>query len=228
MWCRKKWVAAVLGTCACGIAGIRAQQPELFELRVHLRTDQVIPSRGSFGDLKDETARLWRPYGVHIEWVDSCGGDPAARVLCVDVALTQGLDEPDRPDGATILGVAFSAPVGSCARSILVSVDATTRVLARRRTSSSSLPQIVPGRELTRALGRVVAHEIGHILLDMWFHDETGLMRATYRPHELADLNPEPFRLAARAKTRLRTLPRGTCHMPLESEGGRRGAFPLR
>lgn len=206
MWCRKDRLAALVAVAgACGVPAVRAQEPEPFTLRVCLRPGQVIPARVDIGGVKDETEQLWRPYGVHIEWADTCGGDPAGRGLSIDAALAQRIEEPDRPDGTTVLGVAFTTPVRPGTRSIQVSVDATTRVLARRWTSSSSIAPMVPGRELTRALGRVLAHEIGHVLLDMWFHDETGLMRAAYHPHELADRNRDPFRLAARAVTRLRT-----------------------
>jgi hypothetical protein len=67
------------------------------------------------------------------------------------------------------------------------------------------MSSLVPARELTRALGRVLAHEIGHVFLDMWTHDETGLMRAIYDPRELADRNRAPFRLATRALDRLKS-----------------------
>ena len=192
--------------CACAVPGVRAQEPEPFALRVHLRIDRVIPFRANAADLRDETEQLWRPYGVHIEWADACDGDPGVRGLCVEAALAQRIHEPDRPNGAIVLGLASAEPAGPAgARSILVSVDATIRVLALRRTSLSSVAAMVPGRELTRALGRVLAHEIGHVLLDMWFHDETGLMRATYDPHELANRNRVPFRLTEGARARLRS-----------------------
>ena len=205
MWCRRNRFAAVVAvSCAFAVPGVRAQEPESIELRVHLRTGQVIRPRVNIGDLKDETAQLWQPYGVRIEWVDACGDDPAPG-LCVDAGLVQHMKEPDRRDGATILGVAFTRPLRPGVRSVLVSVDATTGVLARRRTPSSSIAPVVPGRELARALGRVLAHEIGHVLLEMWVHDETGLMRAIYHPHELAERNRDPFRLTACAIARLRS-----------------------
>ena len=197
--------------CAWAVPGIRAQEPEPFELRVHLRIDRAIPSRFNTAGLQDETEQLWRPYGVQIEWTDTC--DPAALELCVEAALAQHIEEPDRPNGATVLGLAFAGSRGPGAGSVLVSVDATARALARRRASWSSIVPIVPERELTRALGRVLAHEIGHVFLDMWSHDKRGLMRATYDPHELADRNRVPFRLTASALARLRSrlcgLPEG-------------------
>ena len=206
MWCRTPRLAAVVAVAgACAVPGLLAQEPEPVALRVYFRTDQVIPPRVSIEDVKNETEELWRPYGVHIQWVDTCDGDPGVPELCVDAALVPWIEERDRRDGETVLGLASAVPVRPGARSILVSLDATTRVLARRRASWSSIVPIVPGRELTRALGRVLAHEIGHILLDMWFHDEAGLMRAIYDPRELAERNRAPFRLADRAVTRLRT-----------------------
>ena len=191
--------------CACAVPGIRAQEAELLELRVHLRIDRAIPSRFDTAGLQDETEQLWRPYGVQIEWTDTCAGDPAAGGLCVEAALTQRIEEPDRPNGASVLGLAYAGSGGPGPRLVLVSVDATARALARRRASWPSIAPIVPERELTRALGRVLAHEIGHVFLDMWSHDERGLMRATYDPRELADRNRVPFRLTSGALARLRS-----------------------
>jgi hypothetical protein len=94
--------------------------------------------------------------------------------------VSAGVDAPDR-------------------QPILVSVDATERVLALRLNSPFSLRS-----ELSRALGRVLAHEIGHVLLGPPYHDDEGLMRPAFRPNELADPDRAPFRLTCAAVNRLR------------------------
>jgi hypothetical protein len=89
-------------------------------------------------------------------------------------------------------------------RPIRVSLDATASVLATR-----SVPR-VSDRDLARALSRVLAHEIGHVLLGAPYHDQAGLMRAVFLPEELADPDRRPFRLTcngiARLGSRLRAL----------------------
>jgi len=59
-------------------------------------------------------------------------------------------------------------------------------------------------RELGRALGRVMAHEIGHVLLGMpTYHDNQGLMRARLPIHELARFDRGGFRLTDASARRL-------------------------
>jgi hypothetical protein len=92
---------------------------------------------------------------------------------------------------------------------IRVSFDATEQVLALR-TTRISFGRSEHERELARALGRVLAHEIGHVLLAVPNHDGAGLMRAAFRPNELAATEGAPFRLSCdgvgRLKSRIRVL----------------------
>jgi hypothetical protein len=56
-----------------------------------------------------------------------------------------------------------------------------------------------------RALGRVLAHEIGHVLLAVRQHDRSGLMRAVFTPAELGAPDREAFRLTSDDLGRLRS-----------------------
>jgi hypothetical protein len=54
-------------------------------------------------------------------------------------------------------------------------------------------------RLLPRALGRALAHELGHYLLARRAHSPTGLMREAFRPEDLADQGEgQRMRLAER------------------------------
>jgi hypothetical protein len=60
-------------------------------------------------------------------------------------------------------------------------------------------------RDLGIAVGRVLAHEIGHALLGgPPFHDATGLMRANFRADDLTNFDPRLFRLSSESEARLR------------------------
>jgi hypothetical protein len=189
--------------CVCSAPGIHADECEPFELRIHLQVDRSIRSKVVLADLKDETENLWRPYGVHVEWTDS-PASAASHEFSLEAVLDRQIDEPDLPKWTTVLGRAYLNLDVPTARPIRVSLDATEQVLAFRTTSHASILSIVHDHELGRALGRVLAHEIGHLLLGVPYHDKVGLMRAVFRPDELAEPDRAPFRLTCAGVGRLR------------------------
>src|SRR5262249_7020220 len=140
------------------------------------------------------------PYGVDLEWTDSpaLGATPGG--LCLQAVLERRIvDQPGLPTWATVLGLASVKRNALSPRPIRVSLDATKSVLERRATG-----RIVHDHELGRALGRVLAHEIGHVLLGAPFHDDVGLMRAEFRPDQLAEPDRAPFRLTCTGVSRLK------------------------
>ena len=59
---------------------------------------------------------------------------------------------------------------------------------------------------IAAALGRVVAHEIGHVLLGMpAYYDTDGLMRTTFFPDDLARPERSRFHVDASGVARLRS-----------------------
>jgi hypothetical protein len=92
---------------------------------------------------------------------------------------------------------------------IRVSFDATERMLLRRPSSGP----FVGERDMGRALGRVLAHEIGHVLLAVAQHDRAGLMRAVFTPAELGSPDRESFQLTSddlgRLRSRIQVMTRG-------------------
>jgi hypothetical protein len=184
---------------------------EPFELRIHLQVDRSIASRVVLADLKDETESVWRPYGVRLEWTDVRAGETAPQGLSLEAILERRIrEEPNDPIWTPVLGRAFVNLTAPDRRPIRVSFEATEKVLALRTTNRVSFDGIVHDREMGRALGRVLAHEIGHVLLGAPNHDEAGLMRVSFRPDELAAPDRAPFRLTCigigRLRARIRTL----------------------
>jgi hypothetical protein len=151
-------------------------------------------------DLKNETEVLWMPYGVDLEWTDSPVPVAATGSLSLEAVLERRIvDQPGLPTWATVLGLASVKRNALSPRPIRLSLDATKRVLELRATG-----RIVHDHELGRALGRVLAHEIGHVLLGAPFHDDVGLMRAMFPPDQLAARDRAPFRLTCTGVTRLK------------------------
>ena len=209
-------------TCALAVGAIHANECQPFVVNVHLQVDRSIRSPVIPDDLKNETEVLWRPYGVHLEWTDSSASGAAPSGLSLEAILERRIiDEPGLPKWAPVLGVASVKRNVPSARPIRVSLDATESVLARRTISRTSSGWIVQDHDLGRALGRVLAHEIGHVLLGAPYHDDVGLMRAMFRPDELAEPDPAAFRLTCSGVARLRGrigLLTGTEHELIDPE----------
>jgi hypothetical protein len=184
--------------CACARAS--ADESGFFQVHVRLRVDHVIKSTSILTILKDETEGIWRPYGVQVEWADAQVGEVAAEGFFVEAVIDRRSDGPADPDRA-VLGraVVTQDPLG--AGPIRVSFDATERMLLRRPSSGP----FVGERDMGRALGRVLAHEIGHVLLAVRQHDRSGLMRAVFTPAELGAPDREAFRLTNDDLGRLRS-----------------------
>jgi len=84
---------------------------------------------------------------------------------------------------------------------VRISFDAVTALLDNHRGST----QLIHDYSLAAALGRVVAHEIGHVLLGSpAYHDNDGLMRTTFFPDDLARPERSRFLLAQHSVMRLR------------------------
>src|SRR5262249_26386985 len=89
-------------------------------------------------------------------------------------------------------------PVGS--GPIRLSFDAIASLLQRRRGERPLLYE----HEIGIALGRVLAHEIGHALLGAsGYHDQTGLMRTTFECSDLVWPGRSGFRLMPQSVARL-------------------------
>jgi len=193
------WLAVFLAVwCAC--TRVRADQSGFFPVQIRLQADHTVSSTPILPILKDETESIWRPYGVQVEWVDAQLGEVAAEGFSVDVVIDRRSEGPADTDRA-VLGRAFVPKDAVGAGPIRVSIDATERMLLRRHSSGP----FVADREMGRALGRVLAHEIGHVLLAVRNHDQVGLMRAVFSPVELGAPDRQSFRLSRDGLGRLRS-----------------------
>jgi len=168
--------------------GLHPSGQELFNVCVRLDIDHAVASHVLPGVLKAETEGIWRPYGVSVDWSGASDiGAPACGIV-LDARLVPHIDEADFPPGRTVLGFASLADTLGTTP-IQVSFDATERILGGWQASPSH------DHVLARALGRVLAHEMGHVLLGLRSHNPDGLMRAEFRADDLAAAADEPFRL---------------------------------
>jgi hypothetical protein len=202
-------IAAVLAAwCMCGAAAAHAHEPWRFAVSLHLQIDRSITSRLDTRVLEEEASNIWRPYGVELEWPEARDSNSVANGLALDVRLEPRIQQNEQRPWTTVLGSARVDLDSPGRQPIRVSVDATESVLNLRRGAGNA--GFVTDGELARGLGRVLAHEIGHVLLGAPYHDDVGLMRAVFLPNELAVPDRDLFRLTctdvARLSARLHVL----------------------
>jgi hypothetical protein len=178
--------------CLCG-SGTASRACERDLVSVHITFDASIKSARMKATIMDEAAAIWRDYGVDLEWVEmDCAVAPS-----IDVAIERSM----RDDGThQVLGRATildSIPTGP----VRISYEAVEALLDQKAMVTS----VSYDRVVGIAIGRVLAHELGHVLLGSpGYHDNEGLMRAKFLPDDLARPERTRFRLAPFSVERLR------------------------
>jgi hypothetical protein len=156
------------------------------------------------GLMKKETERIWSRLEVGMAWIDSTAPPPAEpagiRVMLEEVTF------PEWAGQERVLA-ALSQPAVVCGWGLVhiwVRHVEQHAALAGRGHTFTSMPPAVTETFLIRALGRVLAHEIGHYLLGTGEHSARGLMRAKFRPKDLLDgVTPSLYGLNARERAGL-------------------------
>jgi hypothetical protein len=140
--------------------------------------------------LVNETDAIWRDANVQLRWLKDNADREAERPLRILVTRR-----------AVTAASAHSWPVGE-----LLRFEDRSAIAMASITSALRIVQGDPERQLLDltqmhqyklgiVLGRAVAHEIGHYLLESNSHAPYGLMRASIDAREFADLRTGAFRL---------------------------------
>ena len=158
-------------------------------------------------ELRAEAARLWQPYGVHLSWFDAdddCSSTPiedwAGPIdLLVRVSTDDGERRSVRGNGSRFppLGsVSFEAGIPE--RRVHLLYWSVARIVLESRIAGwavAALPPFLRDQFVGRALGRVLAHELGHVLLGAPAHANNGLMRANMTANDLIAIGNGHLRL---------------------------------
>ena len=148
-----------------------------------------------------EAEAIWLAGSVQLRWLEGNRDSQAAalRVLVTPKAVSSTADEKYwtigellRFDGETAIAVA--------------SIAGARRIV--EESQRTRLTDQVTEREqrIGVVLGRAIAHEIGHYLLQTNTHASFGLMRATIDASEFADLRSRAFNLDPAAVAHLKPL----------------------
>jgi hypothetical protein len=144
-------------------------------------------SEAAHQTFRREATRVWSSENVRFCWRDEGPCPPWAPLLYVRVVGDVPI-APNAPPAPTLGWMGFTERDGP-GPLILLSERWAVELLGRAERGAralASLPGVVR-RLLPRALGRALAHELGHYLLGRREHSMSGVMRAAFRPEDLAD-----------------------------------------
>jgi hypothetical protein len=151
----------------------------------------------------NEAARIWAQYDVLLV-TEEDGRCTAVAPAAVTVTIDLGRDSGSANEG---LGAIQFASDGTPASAIALNFDAVTRI-ATSAPFMGLHPALWPAglrdEIIARALGRALAHEIGHYLLRSPHHANSGLMQARQKGSTLGGPNSRPFTLSQPDRARLR------------------------
>jgi len=150
-----------------------------------------------------EASRIWRRYDVLLDddGDGRCAGStPAAVAVTIDVG-----HDSQSPDAG--LGAIQFAAEGRPEPVIVLNFDAVTRIATSAPVMGlhpALWPAGLRNEIVARALGRALAHEVGHYLLRSPHHATAGLMRARHKASALGDPSDRGFALSDSERARLR------------------------
>lgn len=144
-------------------------------------------SEAAHQTFRREATRVWTAEGVRFCWTAD-GDCPAWTPLLYVRVVPETPVAPDGGAGKALGWMGFSERRGP-GPLILLSERWVVELLGRAERGARALATL-PGmvrRLLPRALGRALAHELGHFLLGRRDHSMSGVMRTAFRPEDLAD-----------------------------------------
>ena len=181
--------AALLALTVWATADASAQSVGTFTVAIDM-SGATVGERAA-RQIRTELDRLWAPYGATFTWSEGVSG---LSEECTAVKVVFSDDEPGikaRP-GRRPLGIVYR--VGDFWRRIIfVSPSAVMRLV--RKSGAAPPESFVMASLHARMMARVIAHELGHILLDTDGHAPRGLMRRGFKPADVVQHGRESFTL---------------------------------
>ena len=197
----------ILAGLVAAVGSIPAPSPQV---TLAVNVSQALPMPpAQLRAMGEETSAIWSGYGVALVWTTD-GADlgqarPHLTLTVVDTSTSE-IDGP-APSGGPLGGAVFLEGRMSAETRISVSVDAVSALIENGTwlgRDVRALPTSVRNQLVGRALGRVLAHELGHYLLAWRRHSDQGLMRPSFSRQLLMHPSRAPFEVTDFFVPRLR------------------------
>ena len=153
-----------------------------------------------------ELNAIWAMHGVGIRWAED-SEDGCARLITV-----KGDHEALAEDAASESALGWVPFVEGRARQLVFLRVGRARLLVESLspgTSSAGLTELL----LAKLIGRSLAHELGHVLLNSRRHEKSGLMRARYRASDVLSVPTSAHTLNVLERATIVAQSRG--HVPV-------------
>jgi hypothetical protein len=181
-----------------GVAIVMAPDTPV-NLVVDVSALSTIPAR-QFRAMTREVSAVWRPYGVSLTWSVSAATTIGAGTERPITVVREQMPDASRRTRMPRLGsVTFVSGSVLAEASVALLVEAIERLVEEAPWGNRRVvewPSAVRDELVGRALGRVLAHEIGHYLLAWRAHTSEGLMRADFREDLLVDPDRRAFQIS--------------------------------
>ena len=152
--------------------------------------------------MMDEAAGIWRQHGFRLDWLSATAVRPVASNR-LRVLIVQKRPASDNPSGNVAVGELVRPPKGH--PTALISIESARQLIASVRGRAGYELIAIDERRLGILLGRALAHEIGHYVLNTHTHARSGLMRPNFDALEFTDMRDGGFTLDREAADWLRT-----------------------
>ena len=152
----------------------------------------------SSGKVMEEIRAIWTPLGVVIRALEQAD-ESCVRIIVVKADVEARLE--DVADANALGWVPF---VAGRARQLVFLKPSRARLLVDALspgTRSDSLTDLLSAK----LIGRTLAHEVGHVLLNSMRHEKSGLMRGHYRAADVLRSATSSYTLNPSERSRLFT-----------------------
>jgi len=188
-------VAALAASSAAVVSDTSAPPPVVASVTAVANVSPSLVSR-----VLDEAAAVWRPTGVafafrRVPWSVAARLDQNPFDASAGLRIVIGDARGAAHDGLLPLGwIQFDhdSPAQEIYLSYRNAIDFMTDS-AGVAGAITRMPPVEKEIKLARAMGRALAHELGHYLLASKAHTERGLMRATHTASEFFDFSRRGF-----------------------------------